>query len=537
MHRFLWGYGPAGYDILFREGERRALESPCLDEVGRWKLAVDREAQVVTPVHAEGQPLALLAFRSRVSVRPAGDRFRETACAVVPWAEALEPGAHEHLLDLVPPFPEAGDREASARRSTERWPRTGAFAHGAAPAWVARAWARLLDDQATVAMAEGEASWAEALGLVALLPPAVARRTAVGAGLLPGSRPGRPGLFIASTGAALQAAASEPQSRPAPAGAAVPGALDGLAAAWFRRTALPHALGADLAARGLWERCAAEAECDISQFEHALLLRTMLSDAACDWLCPGSLPMGRENLARWFEPGLSAGVAPSPPRLARLIDALPPPARREAATRLPHLAARLDRAEEPLAVVLVAAALAEALRAMPVREAAHGSLFDPQTWLGALWGSPQPKAPRTRFAAVAWALLGELLAVWAARHPDVLARALARPARQPAAGSAGWLRGQVQKLARQRTVADVLRQTAQRSRTTATTVPVPLPERLLPEVLHTGERMCTLQFPDDLLEEAFADAVLAASKAGSDSPAAHAAAARLLVHRQLPTRD
>lgn len=523
-HRFFWGYGPSGYDILFREGEGRALEAACLEEINRWKLAFDRKAQAVTPVHAGGRPVALLAFRSQVSTRAAGDKIRETACAVIAWESATEPATHECLLELVPPFPRTGNTAGPASASPASPAGTGSPVPGALPVWAADAWARLLNDDAVLTMDEATSSMAEALQVISLLPPAVARQVVLGEGLLSGARPRGRGLYVASKDAAPSARVEAPA-----AGNLVPASsparqLDGLARAWFEREVAPLASSGDGTAHEFWSRCTTDAQVDVSSFDVNHLMRAMMSDVAHDWLLSGTRPATAKSLATWLDAGLAAGVSPEPGRLARLIETAPPEARGQAVDRLPQLASKLAAPESDLAAVMVAAALDDALARLSGHEVVEGAWFTTQTWIGSVLAGTHVTPHAIAFSNAAWSLMGEVLSLWAAQTPDALERALARPTRDAKDGEAGWLRRAARRMVRRRTIGELLQETARRRAPEAALVS----ERLLPHRLRTAQGRNALRPRASALEDFFAAAVLAAAKVGRKVPSAITAVAPLL---------
>lgn len=518
-HRFLWGYGPGGYDVVSREGDLRALEAPCLDEIARFKLAFDREARVVTPVHASGRPVGLLAFCSRVSARAAGDKFRETACAVIDWEHAAEHAVHTRLLDQVPGFPGTGPAatpQAAALRVTA--PNAGAC--GRLPSWAARAWAQLLGDDAVLELGAAAASLPECLRVVALLPPVVARRVTVAEGLLPGTKPKSPALLVADAKGGGTAGAGEAL----PGRAAAPGApaatLEGLAEAWFRRVLLHRTteLRDDSAARSLWARFAAEADSKVAHFGRAQLWQAMLGDAALEWLLSGTGPVPGDSLAHWMSPARAQGISLNPARLANLVAALPQDARRAIVPRLPQLAAQVAAPDAALATVIVGVAIEDALR-HAAETGTEGAFLDRRTWVGSVLSGVRPGVDRAFFGLLAdeaWALAGELLAQWAQERPEVLARALARPVRGASDASPGWLRRLAARIRRPRTVHDVLRRLAKKPPAAAG----PVATRLLPQALRTREGRSALRPRAELLDGLFAAAVLVAARVGRKRAAA-----------------
>jgi hypothetical protein len=518
-HCIVWGYGPSGFDILYRHGDRKALEAPSLDEVGRWKLAFDRESQVVTPVCVDGEAVILLAFKSRVSARAAGDKIRQTACAAVPIEYALGHAVHQRLLDLVPPLPGVHPFDAHADgeplgHATEEG--------GPMPEWVARSWAQLLVDGTMIQVREPGSSLADALGTVALLPPAVACRTAVGEGLLPGTEPRCVGVFIASE--CQSVARQEGESRAASLRpVAMPAfELRGMAEAWFRREILPRTRNTEHTVSEVWDRCAAEQGCETRQLDRQRLLSAMLSDATYDWLNASAT----DSLAPFLDFGLASGIRPDPVRLAGLIDAAPTQGRRDLVRRLPGLASKLTRIDGELATVIVAVAIEDALRRGAAGEL-EGFCFDSRTWLGAVLSGSSPNVDQAPFAQVAWSLISKFLTLWAAQEPDVLAGALDRPVRDEARARGGWLLRLAGRGESPPTLEHQLRRLVRRRSSELITVS----ERLLPAALRTSEGWSSLQPSGSDLEEIFRMAVRTAAGVCKKEPVAVAAVAPLLAQR------
>jgi hypothetical protein len=518
-HCFVWGYGPSGFDILYRHGDRKALEAPSLDEVGRWKLAFDRESQVVTPVCVDGEAVILLAFKSRVSARAAGDKIRQTACAAVPIEYAVGPAVHQRLLDLVPPLPGVDPFDAHADgeplgRATEEG--------GPMPEWVARSWAQLLVDGTVIQVCEPGSSLADALGTVALLPPAVACRIAVGEGLLPGTEPRCVGVFIASEcqSAARQeggsrAASLRPVDRPA-------FELRGMAEAWFRREILPRKRSTEHTVSEVWDGCAADQGCETGQLDRQRLLSAILSDATYDWLNASA----KDSLAPFLDFGLASAIRPDPVRLARLIDAAPTEGRRDLVRRLPRLAAKLTRTDGELATVLVAVAIEDALREGAAGEL-EGFCFNSSTWIGAVLSGSSPNVDPAPFAQVAWSLLSKCLSEWAAREPEVLAETLDRPVGDVARPRGGWLLRLAGREESPPTLEYELRKLLRRRSSELINVS----ERLLPAALRSSQGCSSLQPAGCELERIFRIAVLTAVGVCKKEPVAVAAVAPLLAQR------
>ena len=519
-HCFFWGYGPSGFDILFRAGDWKFLETPCLDEVGRWKLAYDRESQVVTPVYTNGQPIAWLAFKSRVSTRSEGDKIRQTACAAIPFEHAAELSVHLHLLGQVPAFPEVGGLETLVPSGSSK--ESGAYSRPfrPLPVWSSRVWARLLDEQAVVLISERDATLDDALRTAALLPPAMASQVAVGVGLLPGVEPRCHGLFI--QGAQQQASAGAEavgdfESRDQ---------LDGLMQAWFRREVQPQEQ-VDGGALRLWAECAADARCDLVQFGREQLLRAIASDVTYDWLRSGAHPSDAASLAPWMKAMVALNVNPDPVRLAGRLGATTTPHRTEIVMRIPQLANWLPAPDAKLATVMVGASVEAALDPKSLNEC-EDAFFDSHSWIGRVLCGPWPKKDTAVFTGVAWALVGELLAQWAEYEPDVLARALARPIAIESQGLGGWLHRFGRRSKSARTIEGVLQDVVGKQ-----TPPhmMRLSRSLLPAALREVEGRCLLQPPSDVLERLFVRAALSAEQIGKAQPATVGAVAQLLALR------